>query len=69
MRSIKAFLGLEPNPITKDDVAPAPLSVEQEADAHRALVRMSEAVSRAANRGVILRMQLADETLRVITGD
>lgn len=69
MRSFKSLLGLDPNPITKDDVAPAPLSPDQEAEAHRALVRMSEAVSRAANRSALLRMQLADETLRVVTGD
>lgn len=66
---LKRMFWPEPDPI---EIKAPPVTSgppEKEAEVRLALNRMTEAVISAANRSVSIRAQLAEDTIRLVSGD
>lgn len=65
---IEKYIWPKPNPITHNDVDPAPGVPEKEAEVKSVLGELTEAVLQSANRSIAIRNRLAVETIKVVSG-
>ena len=56
-------------PITHESVGPSSVPPDIERELHTAGERMTHAVLAAANRSIAIRTRLAEDTLRIVSGD
>lgn len=68
MSLLKKLFWPEPDPVTHQDVAPAPGIPEKEAEVRSMLSDLSDVAIRSMNRSTMIRERLAEETLRIVAG-
>ena len=68
MSILKKLFWPEPDPVTHNDVQPAPGIPEKENEVRSMLSDLSDTALRSMNRSTMIRERLAKETLRIVAG-